>query len=375
MKTIYHVGAWNRNYGDWALQAGLQLKLQEVSPHPLRFIPVDCQKTFFHPDLIEYINRQGDMLLVGGGGLVFHRPGDQSLSGWQFNIRLEDLKRLEVPLVVYAIGYNKFFYDDRGFKPVMNDHLAATQNQAALFSVRNQGTREELLLRGLDPERLPVIPDPGMFAPAAPLAIRDLDPGQFKVGLNWAGDRNHYRFPPPWEEARLRFIDDLCKALNALLDRLGGGTVISIPHLSQIDSELDSLFAERLGGRFYELETRMPYIYPPSQAQLPLWAGIYAAMDLVVGMRGHANIVPFGLNVPFLGMGSHNKNRFFLAEVGEPELMLEAADYPAGGSVEVMLEKMNRAVDDTDLKERLAARLKEFTAVADDFNRRVVELL
>ncbi len=376
MKKIYHVGGWHRNYGDFALQLGEMRMLRAASAEPLEFIPVNCQTTRFHHDLVNMINEDGDLLLIGGGGMVFHRPEDDSLSGWQFNISLEDLERLTVPMVVYGIGFNKFYFDDRGFKPQMNAHLQATQAKAALFSVRNQGTFDELVSRGLSAGRMEIIPDPGMFAPTAPLTLPGIGREEFKIGLNWAGDRNFYRFPEPWEEVRLKVIDSLCTAIKALLDRQGGGRVIFIPHLAEnIDSEVAPFFEERLGEAFYNVEIELPYLYPASQAQLPLFADIYRQMDLVIGMRGHSNIVPFGLGTRVIGLGSHNKNRFFLEQIGEPQAMINTQSYPAGCSVEEMLATITTVLDDADLPQRQARRRDELTAVSENFNRRVVALL
>ncbi|MEQ8356261.1 MAG: polysaccharide pyruvyl transferase family protein [Kiloniellaceae bacterium] len=376
MKRIYHVGGWHRNYGDFALQLGEMRMLRAVSESPLEFIPVNCQTTRFHRDLVEMINVDGDMLLVGGGGMVFHRPEDDSQSGWQFNISLEDLDRLTVPMVVYGIGFNKFYFDDRGFKPQMDVHLRATQAKAALFSVRNQGTFDELEARGLSAANMEVIPDPGMFVPTAPLTLPGISDSDYKIGLNWAGDRNFYRFPEPWEETRLEVIDALCAAIKKLLARQGGGKVIFIPHLSEnIDSEVAPFFKERLGDAFYNVEFEVPSLYPASQAQLPLFADIYRQMDLVIGMRGHSNIIPFGLGTPVIGLGSHNKNRFFLNQIGEDKAMINTQSYPEGCSTEAMLDTILAVVDDGERVARQARRLTDLTDVSRRFNERVVALM
>lgn len=376
MKTIYHVGGWHRNYGDFALQVGQMSSLRAVTPEPVDFVPVNCQITRFHPALIDLINERADMLLVGGGGMVFHRPEDDSQSGWQFNIAMEDLDRLAVPLVVYAIGYNRFYYNGQGFKPQMNAHLQATQAKAALFSVRNRGTFEELVSRGLDPGRIEVVPDAGMFVSTSPVVLPDLPHDGFKIGLNWAGDRNFYRFQEPWEETRTRVIDALCEAMLRLLRGRGGGKVVFIPHLSEnIDSEVAPLFEARLGEVFYNVEKELPSIFPPVQAQVPFLADIYRQMDLVIGMRGHANIIPFGVGTPVIGLGSHNKNRFFLEQIGEPDNIIDTRSFPECSSAEDMFTVMSRVADDRELKARMADRLTALSAIAEQFNRRVTALL
>ncbi len=373
MKRIYHLGGWHRNYGDFALQVGEMQMLQAASDEPLEFVPINCQTTRFHRDLIDMINEDGDLLLVGGGGMVFHRPEDDSQSGWQFNISFEGLDRLTLPLVVYGIGFNKFYFDDRGFKPQMNDHLKATQAKAALFSVRNQGTFDELVARGLSAEHMEIIPDPGMFAPAAPVTLPGIAAEEFKLGLNWAGDRNSYRFPEPWEETRLKVVDALSAAIRRLLERQGGGRVVFIPHLSEnIDSDVAPLFKERLGETFYNVEEELPYLYPASQVQVPLFTGLYKQMNLVVGMRGHSNIVPFGLGTPVVGLGSHNKNRFFLTQIGAENAMINTQSYPAGCSAEEMFAVLTGVLDDKALAVRLKQRFAVLTAMSQNFNTRTV---
>lgn len=374
-KNIWHLGAWNRNYGDYVLQEGLQTSLQSQSNYPLNFVPIDCQKTWFHEALIDKLNAEADLLLVGGGGLIFNRPEDSSHSAWQFNIKLEDLDKIKVPLVVYAIGYNKFFYDSTDFKPQLNAHLKHTQQKSELFSVRNQGTRQELIKRQLDPERIEVIPDSGMFASASPIKLPGLSQSDFKIGLNWAGDRISHRFPEPAEETSRVVIKNLCESLLGILERFDGGKVVFLSHIQGLDTEDAEVFAQYLGSHFYNLETEMPYLFPPSPAQTPFLIDIYKQMDLVIGMRGHSNIISFGMNIPFVALGSHNKNQFFLEEIGETQNFIDVRNYPRGCSADEMAQVLERVLADQDLKARMAQRFEQQKEIARAFNQRVLNLL
>jgi hypothetical protein len=375
MKTIYHVGGWSRNYGDLSLQAGQMRVLQEDSDAPLRFVPVHCQQTWFHPDLIEKINDEADLLLVGGGGLIFHRPEDNSHSGWQFDVRLEDLEKIRVPLAVYAIGYNRFYFDGVGFAPIMERHLRAVQDRAILFGVRNRGTRDAVIGHGLDPARVELLPDPGLYVPPSRLELDCLKDQPLKIGLNWAGDRPHFRFAEPWEANRELFIDTLCSALHRLLDAAGGGRVVFVPHLQEnIDSEVYPLFAERLGERIVNLEHVAPHIYPPSATQAAFLADVYRQMDLVLGMRGHATIVPFGVGTPVLGMGSHNKVKFFLSDVGLGHRLIDTQTRPDGGGVDAIYRQMAEVLAARDAERRhIAERATVCRAATRDFHRRLFE--
>jgi polysaccharide pyruvyl transferase WcaK-like protein len=98
-------------------------------------------------------------------------------------------------------------------------------------------------------------------------------------------------------------------------------------------------------------------------------------MDLVVGMRGHSNIVPFGLGTPVVGLGSHNKNRFFLAQIGTEHAMINTQNYPEGCSEDAMFDVLTGVLDDKTLSGRLKQRFAELTRVSEDFNARTVALL
>lgn len=45
----------------------------------------------------------------------------------------------------------------------------------------------------------------------------------------------------------------------------------------------------------------------------------YAKPRLVIGMRGHAQMIPFGCKTPIVSIVSHNKMQWFLDDIGKPE--------------------------------------------------------
>ena len=42
---------------------------------------------------------------------------------------------------------------------------------------------------------------------------------------------------------------------------------------------------------------------------------IYNNMDVVIGMRGHAQMIPFGLNCEIISLGTHDKLKWFLQDI------------------------------------------------------------
>uniref|UniRef100_UPI003BA98952 polysaccharide pyruvyl transferase family protein n=1 Tax=Stappia sp. TaxID=1870903 RepID=UPI003BA98952 len=349
MIRIAHVGGWGRNYGDLALQAGQMRVLREDAPEALDFLPIHCQQTWFHDDLIDMINETCDLLMLGGGGMIFHRPEDSSRSGWQFNIALEDLEKIKVPLAVYAIGYNPFHFDELKLLPQTMTHLAATQKKSAVFSVRNRGTWQALQNGGLAGERIDVIPDPGMYVQPRRLTLPGADEADIRIGLNWAGDRPHFRFSEPWRENRTALIDSLCEAFQLLARRHPRLRVYFIPHLeNRIDSDVWEEFKARLGDMIINLEDDVARIYPPSLSQACFLADAYRQMDVSIGMRGHANIIPFGMGTPVIGLGSHDKVGFFLSEVGLADHWLNTQGDATAGGAAAIAARIQGVLDDAD---------------------------
>ena len=59
MYKIWHIGAWNRNIGDWAACYNLQRRLEALGASIgkyLSFYPVDSQRGVFHDAIIDQIN-------------------------------------------------------------------------------------------------------------------------------------------------------------------------------------------------------------------------------------------------------------------------------------------------------------------------------
>ena len=53
---------------------------------------------------------------------------------------------------------------------------------------------------------------------------------------------------------------------------------------------------------------------------------LYSAPALVLGMRGHAQMIPFGCGTPILSLISHDKLAWFLEDIGHSEWGVEVTD-------------------------------------------------
>ena len=374
-KTIWHVGGYNRNYGDFVLLESIRENLEKISDIPLNFVNIDCQSTHFFEELIDEMNEKADMIIIGGGGFIMNRHEDNSLSGWQWSIKNEDIKKIKIPIIVYGIGYNKFHYDNRGFKENMNDSLKITLESSKLFSVRNSGTKKELKSRALNENKIMVISDPGMFI--TPLKIKSelLNTNKMLVGLNFVSDRPHYTFPGNFRKSQKSFYNELLKVCKYLI-KTKNALIINLDHIPELDVEVNKLFEKELGKSNYKvLSKEVPHIYPPSLVNSHFLAYFYQCMDLVIGMRGHSNIISFGMGTPFISIGSHNKNRFFLKDINEEKYLIDIRNFEKNVKYDIIVQKIENLLNDTYYRNRVKNKksklLNEFLA----FNEKIIREL
>jgi hypothetical protein len=132
------------------------------------------------------------------------------------------------------------------------------------------------------------------------------------LGINWAGDVPEKRFSSNEEHDLFMDLLNFCKRWVADT----GGKILYIPHLMIYDFDKFESFKDHLGDSVVGLHKECPWLYPEQLATVPLFVGAYKACTAVLGMRGHANILPFGQGVPAFGYGSQEKVKFFQEEVG-----------------------------------------------------------
>jgi len=381
-KRIWHIGAWNRNIGDWTAGYNLHRMLEKQGLErdlALSFYPVDSQRGVFHDAMIDQINEEADLVLLGPGGMIFNRPQDESISGWAFNISIDNLRKIEIPIVVYGIGYNKFYFDKNEWPEYMRIHLQTLQDKANIFSTRDLGSKEMLHeVYGLELKRIDIIPDAGMRLFDHHINIPGLDPNKKIIGINWAGDRPEERFAEPWEETFAYFKTTMRKTLIKLVEKKDV-QVLFVPHLADVDvgifDDLEVGFPE---GTIINLREQLPHLYPPAgetlYAHVPFFTNVYRQIDLMLGMRGHACIFAFGAGTKFIPIGSHNKVIYFAKDIGVPEYSVRMIE-PAVETIDYMYASISKCLDDKEYDEKLPELVNEQFEKLYAANERVLDIL
>lgn len=299
---VVHYGVHrNGNSGDTALFAATRMLFdQRFGAQQWTKLPVRSAVTTAD---VEKINARAKAVVVGGGGLIIPDSVSGSQSGWQWNIAIEDLRRLERPLVLNAVGYNNF-HGQSGFAERFAEHVVETVRKSVFVGLRNTGS-----IRSLS-EHLPAELAARLRHQPCPTTVlsyllpdqdRNPAPGRH-LSINLAYDRVERRFNGRVEEC----VKDIADAARHMVDRGWRVTVA-------IHDPRDRFFLPLLRG--FGLNFAVVDI---AHAGVPAILDFYQTTDLTIGMRGHGQMVPFGLKRPIFTLSSHPKMNYFLEDIGQP---------------------------------------------------------
>ena len=267
-------------------------------------------------------------VVVGGGGLFLPDTSPNGNSHWQWNVPDDLLSRLTAPLAVFAVGYNVFdgqLYRRSRFA----ESLRVLVERSAFFGLRNHGSIErvrELLPAGLR--------DRVRYQPCPTTVWRHLVPGPLDpveradtVLVNCAYDRAGLRFGHDYGH----FLAQTALALKGLRERADVRYAAHMP--------ADEKFVHDL-RREHGVALPVEQLYDMTNDGI---RELYGRSRLVIGMRGHAGMIPFGCGTPILSLVSHPKLAYFLSDIGRQEWGLSVHDRGLGPR---LLERATAVLDD-----------------------------
>ncbi|MFE4964987.1 glycosyltransferase [Streptomyces sp. NPDC056660] len=288
---------------------------------------------YFDQAALERVNaRRG--LVIGGGGLFIPDTMPNGNSAWQWNVPDEHLRAIDVPIMVYAVGFNAF--DGQSYRATrFNESLRLLVEKSSFFGLRNHGSIAKV--RGMLP---PELQDKVVFQPCPTTVMRQLVAGwsdplyrEDTVMLNAAYDRAGLRFGHDYAH----FLAEMAKAVR----KIGEHTEVKcVAH--SLDDEKIAFDLRREHG------ISLPVIpmYDFSNDEI---RETYAKTRLVIGMRGHAGMIPFGVGTPIISLISHPKMAYFLGDIERPEWGVSVHERDLG---EILTE---RAIDILDNHSRTVA--------------------
>ncbi|MFK0060124.1 polysaccharide pyruvyl transferase family protein [Streptomyces werraensis] len=267
-------------------------------------------------------------VVVGGGGLFLPDTSPNGNSHWQWNVPDDLLERLTAPLAVFAVGYNVF--DGQSYRRArFAESLRVLVERSAFFGLRNHGSIDrvrELLPAGLR--------DRVRYQPCPTTVARRLMPGWTDpaertdtVLVNCAYDRAGLRFGHDYGH----FLAQMAFALRGLRERADVRYAAHMP--------ADERFVDDL-RRVHGLTLPVEQLYERTNDEI---RALFRTSRLVIGMRGHAGMIPFGCGTPILSLVSHPKLAYFLSDIGREEWGLSVHDRDLGP---LLLERAAAVLDD-----------------------------
>lgn len=303
-------------------------------------------------------------VVVGGGGLFLPDTAPNGNSGWQWNIPDDVLARITAPLAVFAVGYN-VFDGQRYRRERFAASLRALVERSAFFGLRNHGSVARV--RELLPESLR---EKVRYQPCPTTVARHLDPRlaepaarEDTVLVNCAYDRAGLRFGHDYGH----FLAEMAAAIRAV------STSAEVRYAAHMPA--DERFVDDL-RREHGLTLPVEPLYLLSNDAI---RDLYRRTRLVIGMRGHAGMIPFGCGTPVISLVSHPKLAYFLADIDRPDWGVSVHERALGDRLaeraRAVLDDHTAAVADVHDRQRLLwsatrdnlARLRELTGLPDPF--------
>lgn len=317
------------NFGDDVLFLATKKRMEKIlSDYKVEWVnyPVRNHTT---DSVIEKAN-SCDLVLLGGGGLLLKDTVENSYSGWQWNISLKHLEAIEKPIAVYSIGYNRF----RGQEDFdSNYHLTvrALIEKAVFFSVRNSGSKRALVKDFPDLEgKIIVNTCPSVF-------YKDFNFSRKKnknIGINLAGDRLTLRVGPA---ENLPFYDKVVKLCKFLVSE--GYKLVFFNYNWKPYSNcsmVQEILSDNYGIEYQTVNCDSVW----DEKDIQFYLDRHLHMEAMISMRGHGQMIPYGLGVKTISLISHNKLKWFLEDAGMEDFGIEVGEPDYCTKVKEMLGKM-----------------------------------
>ncbi len=259
--------------------------------------------------LVKKINST-EALIIGGGGLFLPDTNPNNISGWQWACSNEMLSMINVPIIIYSVGYNYF----KGQKPtqLFRENLAALIGKSIFIGLRNMGSVKAV--QELLPEKLR---EKVIYQPCTTTLIRkiyaDLPPKKKgnNVAFNIAFDRSERRYGSNKDV----ILSEISLSMEKLIKK--GYNVYIIAHCTQ-DLNIVPYLKNRSNIKVINAASWLP----------DKLINFYNNMDVVIGMRGHAQMIPFGVNCNIISLGSHDKMKWFLEDINASDWYIDITNSP-----------------------------------------------
>lgn len=269
-------------------------------------------KTVNPKDIRTY--NHNDFVVIGGGGLFLKDTNPNNLSGWQWSCGIKELEAIKKPIIGFAIGYNRFRGQD-DFEPIFTEHLNKFVEKAVFVGIRNHGSIEHLkqyLKTGELKSKL-------TYQPCMTTLISHIYPDF----VNYLQKDDFIAFNCAFDREKLRSGNDqyLKEIANVALQMSKYTKIKYFSHMSSDNKALPYFDSVGVPYELVEFKNIQQIVNEYSKARV------------VAGMRGHAQMIPFGCLTPIFSIISHDKLQWFLDDIEHHDWGVDVSDAEFGNKL------------------------------------------
>lgn len=306
--TVVQIAAdTTANVGDYILVKSTK-KLLGMADEKINWCTVDVREPV-NERLIKMCNR-AKALVIGGGGLFLRDTNENHISGWQWNCSKELLEQIQVPIYVLGVGYNRF-RGQKEFDSCFTENINTLVEKSKFFGLRNHGS-----IRAIKNYLRDDLKEKVVYQPCATTILSKLyempecHMDRPFIAINCAFDRAGLRYGSRQNEI-MTAITHVAKKLSETY------AIRCYLHCDKDEIVCGYLEKENVPFEKVQLNRALTEIE---------YLKYFSSPQLVLAMRGHAQMIPFGCGTPTVSIISHDKLKWFLEDIDHEEWGVDVQD-------------------------------------------------
>lgn len=296
---------------------------------------------------------RADVLISGGGSLLQDKTSKRSLN--YYSGIMELAKFFGKKVYVYANGIGPILHEGN------KKRAAKAVVKADVISVRDSGSKEELVSLGVPENKICISADPAFLIDGRKaVGIPSREGKFFALSVRLMDVSSSESLTPRDEEILAELAESVEKIAKA-----HGMFPLIIPMQQSRDMGISNRLKQRLEERGVESEIYIPL----SAAEL---IEVLGRAQLLIGMRLHAVIFASSAGVPVIGLSYDPKVESFMREIGQ-EYIVDLAKDKISGRLEAYADKIieNRV----EIGRELRGKAKILRCRAEKDVERLAELI
>lgn len=303
VSTSYHSGG---NIGDVAALLALKQFLARIkAPFDVEVLSSSSSKLMnldgaysleeLNRELVEYCYRNANLLMVIGGGAFF---GSRTIPKLEVFIR-----QLKMKTALFCIG------NDAAHNELVNEEKAVLGDlvkNVSHISLRSPFAHNMCLKMDIKPTEEKPLGDIVHLLESGRSFYNLKEDGHFCVGVSlrtlW-NDEGYYTF--------------IAQVLDKIVQVKEKVKIFFLPMSILVDDDTTAHLKV-----FNQLKNKDKAVLVRQYIYAPYLQDIFSQMDLMIGMRLHANVMAYNVETPFVAVDYHPKIKGFLEHVGLPDQYL-----------------------------------------------------